>query len=129
MTDIVINGVSLDTLKAQRAEIQKGAAKWIAGALNRVNELNDKFEDESFTIDEAEALAPQLKSILDYIQAVSDATGVEYELDYISTDEPAYREENFSWKDYYKRYPNLNALSNTFNDMRHQQSVWNGSAC
>lgn len=129
MTDIVINGVSLEELSRQRAEMQKGAVRWIAVELNGIQNLLDKFDDENFTLEEAEEIAPIIKGVLDNIQKVSDATGVEYSFEWYGVDEPYYNQDKLSYKEYRSNFPNLIALETTLGDIRYQQSVWNGSNC
>jgi hypothetical protein len=75
--DIIINGVSVNQLKAQRAAIREGASKLIAENIETAKNLTKKLV-ESEDSQEIETLAKEAYEALDTAQVVSGVSGVSF---------------------------------------------------
>lgn len=79
--DIVINGVSLNSLKQMKQDIRQGASKFIAKAIEQGNKLiKQLIEVES--VDDVEEIAKQALQVYQNIEMVSGLSGVTFYLPY-----------------------------------------------
>lgn len=81
MEDIIINGVSVNSLKQQREAIREGASKIIAENIEKATALTrELLECEDYA--EVERLAALAYQTLDTVQVVSGVSGVTFFLPY-----------------------------------------------
>lgn len=132
MKDIVINGVSIEDLKKQRAAIQKDASKIIAENIKVGTELVEKVletEDQS----EADQFAKEAYEHFDTAKVVAGVSGVSFFLpfyeeygQYGSDEILSQRLENddkFEWDGA------ISQLYGILEDMESDSRAWHSSMC
>lgn len=81
MTDLVINGLTLDTIKTQRLAIAETASSMMSKRVKKAQEMIDTIL-ESTDPAEIEELSSQASRLLSEIHAINDATDVHYNIPY-----------------------------------------------
>jgi hypothetical protein len=137
MEDIIINGVSINELKAKKAAIQQGASQVIADSIAKGTELVQKLLDTEEGIDQ-EAVAKEALEHLEVAEVVSGISGVTFMLPYyeeygqydsneiysMQLDEAEHIK--FSWED---RNSALYKLYSTLESMESDARAWHSSTC
>jgi hypothetical protein len=133
--DIIINGVSVNELKKQRAAIREGAAKLIAENIETAKSLTRKII-ESEDKQEIEQLAKEAYEALDTANVLSGASGVNFYLPFYEE----YRDEDEIFSHMLEGSENelldeavwdgaLGDLYSLFEDMESQSRDWHSSRC
>lgn len=78
--DIVINGISINTLAEQRKALQQGASKFLSDTIDQVKALVNRIINEEGA--DVDALAADALELLKAAKLVSNVSGVEYFLEY-----------------------------------------------
>lgn len=138
MSEIIIGGVSIHTLKAQRDAMRKDAVKFVSdnidGAKALIEELLELTVEE---YDKVDSLASQANELLEAAKLVSDVTGVTYFLPYseewgdngdVFTRRLEEADEGALSKDW-DEYPQLVSLFSTLENMESESSDWHTSRC
>lgn len=81
MEDIVINGVSINGLKAQKAAIQQGAAKIISDSIDAGSAIVEKLL-KAESKGEADTLAAEALHHFEVAEVVAGVSGVTFEIPY-----------------------------------------------
>lgn len=81
MEDIVINGVSVNTLKAQKTAIREGAAKIISDSISKGTAVVEKLLSAE-SKEEADTLAAEALSLFETAEVVAGVSGVTFMLPY-----------------------------------------------
>jgi hypothetical protein len=135
MEDIIINGVSIKGLKAQRLAIRKGATEFISDSIESVKALVNQIVESN----DAEEMNAKAKIAFDTLEAaklVSDISGVPYYLpyndDYGYSNGDAMTEllddgENEALNIYGGDY--VEKLYDLLGDMENEVRDWNTSRC
>lgn len=138
MEDIIINGVSINDLKAKKAAIQQGASQIISDSINKAGALVQALvETDDGSIDQ-NAVAAEAVEHLQVAELVSGISGVTYMLPYTEEyggydrsdvyscqlDEAEHIQ--FSWRD--KGSP-LYQLYSLLEDMESTACAWHSSTC
>lgn len=144
MNDIVINGVSIEELKKQRAAIQQGASQIISDSIDAATKIVGEIM-KAESKEQANALAKEALEHLETAEVVSGVSGVTYCLPYteeyggydsdevlsciLSQDDADEEEVNenveFSWReknDLYALYSKLESMQSASRD-------WHSSRC
>ena len=132
--DIIINGVSINELKSQRAAIREGASKLISESIDLAKSLTQKLIDAE-NKEELEKLAAEAYEALETADVVSGVSGVTFYLEYydeygdnsgimsrkLECSENDLVTEN--WEG------NVSKLYDLFDNMESQSRDWNSSNC
>jgi hypothetical protein len=142
--DIIINGVSIEELKKQRAAIQQGASKIISESIDAATEIVGQIM-KSESKSEAEQLAQEALEHLETAEVVSRVSGVEFFLPFYEEygrydhteilscilDQEHLEEDEinenveFSWQDKNALY----ALYQKLGSMESDSRAWHSSMC
>jgi hypothetical protein len=97
MSNIVLGGVDISQIRAQRAAMRKDAVKFISDGIEEATkQFNELMLLEEGEEAEAEALAARINDILENVEVVADVSGVSYKLPY--SDDGYYDERPFSYR-------------------------------
>lgn len=84
MRNIILGGIDIGQILAQRAVMRKDAFKFIS---NGIEEATKQFNDltllEAGSEPEAEALVDSINNLLEDVKVVSDVSGLSYQLPYV----------------------------------------------
>lgn len=81
MQDIVINGISINTLIEQRKALQQGANEFVSNNIEQVKKLVKQIV-EAESADEAEKLSKEAFELLEAAHTVAGAAGIQFFLPY-----------------------------------------------
>jgi hypothetical protein len=132
--DIVINGISVNALREQRAAIREGASKLISENVELAQILTQKLVEVE-TKEELENLAVEAYEALSIANVLSDTSGVSYYLPYYEDygDENdkicSHLLENSSNEVLTTNFDTVRELCRLFYDMESQSREWHASTC
>jgi len=139
MDDVIIEGISINELKATKAKIQQGANKVISDSIEQATKVfHEMMEAESY--DEAEKLAQQAYDLLETANVVSGVSGVKFSLPYYEeygqyeSDEVMSHilennEENENVESDWQNKNNIYRLQSLLENMESQACNWYSSKC
>jgi fibronectin type 3 domain-containing protein len=131
--DIIINGISVNNLKAQRDAIRQGASKIIAENVELAKTLTRKIV-EAEDKEEVDNLAKEAYEALDTANLLSGVSGVSYYLPYYEE----YGDDNDnicssllenSENELLHKNDEVNKLCRLFYTMESQSRDWHASTC
>ena len=83
MSNIILGGVDIGQILAQRSAMRKDAVKFISNGIEEATkQFNELMMLEAGSEAEAEAIADRINNILEDVKVVSDVSGVSYQLPY-----------------------------------------------
>lgn len=129
MEDIILGGVSVQLLKAQREAMKRDAVKFISDGIQKATEnLEEILQDEHERPADADLIAKETADLLENIQLVSSVTGVKYCLPWDHEYDSPYSgqlECNLDWD----QYPELQGLFDILESMEGECKEWYNSNC
>jgi hypothetical protein len=137
MSKIILGGVDIDQIQAQRSAMRKDAVKFISDGIEEATkQFNELMMLGAGSEAEAEALADHINSLLKDVAVVSDVSGVSYQLPYSGEDyderplsyrleDP--RDEGAAVDAYMSR--TMVRLLDTLQEMEAQCRAWYSSNC
>lgn len=138
--EILLNGCTIDELKATKAAVQKDAAAYIATATEQLKQLVQDIVDseEGVASEGVEAMADKALELADNIQLVHSVTGVLFDIGYRSEYDSSgdvlsekldnlFEESGLSYDQ--RRNLAVWTLSGTLEDMEGEVADWNSSSC
>lgn len=137
MEDIIINGVSINDLKAKKAAVQQGASQLISDSIDKATTLVETLLNTEEGLDQ-EAVAKEALEQLEVAALVSGISGVTFMLPYY--EEYGHYESNeiysmqldeaehieISWKN---KDSNLWKLCRMLENMESDARAWHSSTC